>query len=89
MRTLLIAGLLGSLSLAAWAGPAPSIESTLNGNTGKQVTLRLSDGGELAGRLDGMSPVTVKLVELSGKEYYEAVVRLDRISAVIIRSPGK
>ncbi len=89
MRKLMMIALLGGMSLSGWAGPAPSIEATLNAHAGKAVTLKLADGSELGGRLDGVSPVTVKLIELSGKEYYEAVIRLDQISAVIVRSPGK
>ncbi|MGQ0587510.1 MAG: hypothetical protein ACT4PK_09960 [Gammaproteobacteria bacterium] len=74
---------------AAVAQSAPSIEATLSANAGKRVTLRLKDGDELTGILAGTSPVTVKLVELSGKEFYEAVVRIDEIGAVIVRTPGK
>ena len=80
---LLIAGAL--LATAASAENAASIESTLNANTGKVVTLRLEGGEELTGTVAALSPVTVKLSGLVGKEYYGAVVRIERIQAVIVR----
>ena len=70
----------------ASAENAPSIEATLAANTGKKVTLRLEGGEELSGTLASTSPVTVKLTELTGKEFYDAVIRIDRIAAVIVRA---
>jgi hypothetical protein len=78
-----------AFALTAAAENAPSIEATLASNTGKKVTLRLEGGEELSGTLASTSPVTVKLTELTGKEFYDAVIRIDRISAVIVRAPGK
>jgi len=74
---------------AAAAENAPSIEATLAANTGKTVTLKLEGGEELTGTLASTSPVTVKLTGLAGKEFYDAVVRIDRITAVVVRAPGK
>ena len=71
------------------ADKAPSIEAALAANTGKKVTLRLAGGEELSGVLAATSPVTVKVTELSEREFYEAVVRIDAIQAVIVRTPGK
>ena len=82
------AALLACAGMAA-AENAPSIEATLAANAGKTVTLKLDGGVELTGTLAATSPVTVKLTGLAGKEFYEAVVRIDRIAAVVVRSPGK
>ena len=73
----------------AKAETAPSIEATLNANVGQKITLRLNDGDELSGTLAATSPVTVKLTGLTGKDFYDAVIRLDQIAAVIVRAPGK
>ena len=78
-----------AFALAAGAQSAPSVEATLNANVGKVVTLRLENGEDLSGTLAATSPVTVKLTALTGKEFYEAVVRIDRIAAVIVRTTGK
>ena len=68
---------------------APSIEATLAAHAGKTVTLKLDGGEELTGTLAATSPVTVKLTGLAGKEFYDAVVRIDRITAIVVRAPGK
>jgi len=78
------AALLAAAS-ALHAENAPSIEALLTANNGKQVTLRLEGGEELTGTVAALSPVTVKLTNLVGKEYYGAVVRVERIQAVIVR----
>ena len=80
------AALLAAASLAH-ADNAPSIEALLTANNGKQVTIRLEGGEELTGTVAALSPVTVKLTGLVGKEYYGAVIRLERIAAVIVREP--
>jgi hypothetical protein len=82
------AALLAFAGLAAGEN-APSIEAILGANAGKIVTVRLEGGQELTGTLAATSPVTVKLTGLQGKEFYDAVVRIDRIEAVIVRAPGK
>ena len=89
----LLAGAAGLVLLAcagaSAAETAPSIEATLAAHAGKTVTLRLDGGQELTGTLAATSPVTVKLAALQGKDFYDAVVRIDRITAVIVRAPGK
>ena len=92
-RTGVASWLAGAALLAAAtassAETAPSIEAVLNANAGKVVTLRLEGGEELSGTVSSLSPVTVKLTGLTGREYYDAVVRLDQIAAVIVRAPAK
>ena len=73
----------------AFAAGAPSIEAVLNDHQGKSVTLTLEGGKEISGKVGGISPVTVRIIELTGKEFYEAVVRLEDISAITVRSAGK
>jgi hypothetical protein len=71
---------------ASWAENAPSIEATLGASVGKTVTLRLAGGEELTGTLASTSPVTVKLTGLQGRDFFDAVVRIERIDAVIFRA---
>jgi hypothetical protein len=50
-----------------------------------RVTRRQADGGELAGKVRVVSKKLVQLGELSGRDYYDGVIELDKISAVIVR----
>ena len=62
------------------------IESVLKANNGKRVTVKLNSGDELTGTVGAVSDDLVHLRELSGKEFFDAVVDTDEISALIIRT---
>lgn len=61
----------------------------LKERSGKNVTVVLTSGTELTGKIDNVGNNTLRLSELSGKEYFDAVVDLDDVSAVIFRSRDK
>lgn len=63
-----------------------SIMSILSAQTGKRVTVRLDSGEELTGTVAATGSKVVQLGELSGKEYFDAVIDLQKITAVIIRT---
>jgi hypothetical protein len=62
-----------------------TIRKVLESRVGTRVTLRLADGGELAGKVRVVSKKLVQLGELGGRDYYDGVIELDKISAVIVR----
>lgn len=62
------------------------IASVLNAHNGKRVTVKLNSGDELTGTVGAVSDDLVHLRELSGKEFFDAVVDTDEISALIIRT---
>lgn len=63
-----------------------SIKSILARQAGKQVKLRLKGGEELGGVVAKVGDNVVHLSELTGKEFYDAAIGLDEISAVIVRA---
>lgn len=63
-----------------------TIKSILLRQTGKQVKLRLRNGEELGGVVNKVGDNVVQLSELTGKEFFDAAVSLDAISAVIVRA---
>ena len=67
---------------------ADTVKSTLLKQMGKRVSLNLQSGVELSGTVTTVSDSLVHLTELSGKDFYDAIVRLDGIQAVIIRVRG-
>ena len=60
--------------------------TVLQRHLGKAVTLKLDSGDEIAGKVRLVGDRIVHLEELAGKEFYDAVVDLDEVAAVIVRA---
>jgi len=67
---------------------ADTIKSVLERQIGKAVRLRLQSGEEVGGTVTKVGDQVVHLSELAGRELFDAVVRIDGISAVILRTRG-
>jgi hypothetical protein len=81
-----------TLLLAMTAGaadqPAPgaSVRDALTKQAGKAVTLSLRGGQEVAGTVETVGDQVVHVSRLKGREFYDAVIRLDAIDGVVIRA---
>lgn len=53
--------------------------------TGKRVVLRLESGDEIEGTVTMVGNSPLHLTKLSGREFYDAVVSIDKISAIRMR----
>jgi len=62
-----------------------TINNILNRTVGQRVTLKLQCGEEMSGTVTKVGEWVVHLSELSGREFYDVAIRLDQISAVIVR----
>ena len=62
-----------------------TIRRALEKQVGELVTLRLFDGGELTGRVRIVTKELVQLGELSGRDYYDGVIKIEKITAIIVR----
>ena len=93
MKVLVLALLLGVAAVAGPAGGqdvglevnADAIKLNLEGQKGKRVRLRLVSGGDLDGVVKSVGAAAVHVERLAGMEFFDAVVRLDQIAAVIVR----
>lgn len=65
------------------------VKTVLERQVGKRVGLVLTTGPELSGVVTAVGDHVVHIAELSGREFFDAVVPLDRISAVVIRARGR
>jgi hypothetical protein len=63
-----------------------SIQSMLAARKGKPVTLRLSGGQELSGVVRQASSALVVLGAISGREFFDAVIPIEKIEAVLVRT---
>jgi len=86
---ILIAGLILSCTVNAETlsiTGSDTIDTILSAQKGKRVTIKLKAGDDLTGIVGEVNKEIVQLRELTGKEYYDAVVVLKGIEAVIIRT---
>ena len=83
--SLVLGSLLLTTAFAATAGDK-ALAKALKERDGKTTTLVLASGTELTGKVSNVSDDSVKLSELSGKEFYDAVIDLDHVQAVVFRA---
>lgn len=57
--------------------------------SGQAIELRLKSGEKIAGKVEKLGDKLVYLSQLTGAEYFDAIVDVGDISAVIVRSKGK
>ncbi len=86
----MVAVLAGIASLA-WAqsvtvAAGTTIESILVAQQGRKVTLKLGPNDELSGTVKVVTKDLVQLTELTGREFFDAVVDLKSVKAVIVRA---
>jgi hypothetical protein len=67
---------------------AAAVKDVLQESLGKRVIVRLESGENLEGTVMKVGDTVVHLAKLSGREFYDAVVRIDRISAVVFKVRG-
>jgi hypothetical protein len=67
---------------------ADTIRTILEKHAGQRVSVKLESGEELTGVVRSVGDRLVHLGELTGKEYFDAVVDHDKIAAVVIRMRG-
>lgn len=63
-----------------------TIQKLLERQKGKRVTLRLQGGEELTGKVIAITKELVHLEELMRREYFDAVVEIDKVEALIVRT---
>ena len=62
-----------------------TIRDILVAQVGKRVAVRLDSNEEMEGTIVTVGDGLVHMAKLSGKDFYDAVLRIDKISAVRIR----
>ena len=95
MRNLIPVFLLGA-TLAFATAPASSaefniaasqsVENVLAAHKGKRVSVRLRSGQEISGSVKHVTPRLVQIAAIAGKEFFDAVVPLEAVEAVLIRT---
>ena len=93
MRSLYAVLIAGTLIVTGIAQADPltitkedDIKSVLTDQIGKKITVHIKSGQELSGTVTAVSDELTHLSELTGKEFYDAVITNKSIEAVIIRA---
>jgi hypothetical protein len=89
--------LLAALAQSAPAADVPAppaqfaedVKTMLDRSVGRVVTLHLNTGQELTGTVQYVGAHAVQLSKLAGRDFYDAVVLLDRVDAVLFKVWGK
>jgi hypothetical protein len=66
-----------------------TVKSVLARQVGQSVELRLKNGEKIAGKVELVGKDLVQLTQLTGAEFYEAVVVIDDVAAVVARAKAK
>ena len=63
-----------------------SLSTVLQRQVGQSVELRMKSGEKIGGKLDKVNEKVAHLTQLTGAEYFDAVVAIDDIAAVVVRA---
>ena len=66
-----------------------TVRSVLERLVGKRVSLILTTGPELAGVVTVVGDKVVLLTDLTNREFFDGVVNIDQIGAVIVRTRSR
>ncbi|MBZ0158748.1 MAG: hypothetical protein K8G79_01135 [bacterium] len=66
--------------------PTTTMKALLTDSIGKRMALRLESGEEIEGTVSVVGDHLVLVSKLSKRDFFDAFVNIDRISAVIIRA---
>ena len=87
--------LIAMLAVAAAADNAVGFQASdttatvLKRQVGQRIELRMKSGEKLGGKIEAVGDKTVHLTSVTGQELFDAVVVIDDIAAVLIRTSGK
>jgi len=65
-----------------------TVKDVLSENIGKRVIVRMDTGDNLEGTVSKVGDSLVHFSKITGKDYYDAVVRIDKINAVTFKVRG-
>ena len=87
----LVLGIALAFSVPAFAADldvkaSDSVESVLAAQKGKRVTIKTRSGQEITGTVKMVSPKLVQVSQVAGREFFDAVVPLEAVEAVLVRT---
>jgi hypothetical protein len=62
-----------------------TVHSILEHQVGKPVELRMKSGEKIGGKLEKVTDKLIHLSQLTDADFYDAVVEIDSIAAIVVR----
>ncbi|MBI1731709.1 MAG: hypothetical protein HYR49_02935 [Gammaproteobacteria bacterium] len=84
VAALLMSGVASAAPLAI--NKSDTTASVLAAQKGNRVTIKLQSGEELSGKVVAVGDSVVQLGELAGREFFDAVIPISSVGAVIVRT---
>lgn len=66
-----------------------TIRDILENQVGHYVKVKLDSGEELGGMVKTIGANVLHITELSGRDYFDAVIRIESIDAIIVKARDK
>lgn len=89
----LVAGGVGTVAAAEEkVAPAPfgeNVKVMLDASIGRTVTLQLASGQEISGTVTRVGDHVAQLTRVVGRDFYDALVVLDSVDAVLFKVTGR
>ncbi len=96
LYSMVLLSMLAAAPVGSWAEetafklkPSETMREVLSEYSGKVLALRLESGEEIEGTVTLVGNSLVQISKLTGKEFYDAVVSIDKISAVRMRTRSR
>jgi hypothetical protein len=69
--------------------PSDTVQTILEKQVGQTVELRMKSGEKIGGKLEKLNDKIAHLSALTGADYFDGVVVIDSIAAVVVRAKAK
>lgn len=69
--------------------PTDTVQTILEKQVGQTVELRMKSGEKIGGKLEKLNDKLAHLSALTGADYFDGVVVIDNIAAVVVRAKAK
>ncbi|MBF0517218.1 MAG: hypothetical protein HQK97_08890 [Nitrospirae bacterium] len=65
--------------------PSATVKDVLTEQMGKRVSIKTDSGEALEGTVTTVGDQIVLIAKLTGKDFYDAVVRIDKITSIVLK----
>ncbi|KJU85999.1 hypothetical protein MBAV_001815 [Candidatus Magnetobacterium bavaricum] len=82
----LVVLLLGLGGVYASDNKVGTVKDVLSERIGKRVLLKMDSGEALEGTVTSVGDQVVLISKLTGKDFYDAIIRIDKINSVVFKA---
>ena len=68
--------------------PTDNLRGILQARVGEQLYIQTRNGSEINGKLEAVGEQVIQVSRIAGRDFYDAVVRIDAVETVIVKVRG-